>query len=90
LTPGHPAGGSGDPWHGPVWVPYALPMTAHADIDALIRKADADYRTIEKEKRADFAGVTAMAGLTILARHIDALTERLDAVAADLRKGISG
>lgn len=59
-------------------------MTAHADIEALIHKADAEYRTIEREKRADFAGVTAMAGLTILARHIDALTERLDHLAAEI------
>ena len=28
----------------------------------------------------DFAGVTAMAGLTILARHLDALEERLDRI----------
>ena len=59
-------------------------MTAHADIEALIHKADAEYRTIEREKRADFAGVTAMAGLTILARHIDALTERLEHLAGEV------
>ncbi|MGD0394537.1 MAG: hypothetical protein ABSC41_18065 [Acidimicrobiales bacterium] len=53
-------------------------MTAHSDIEALIHRADAQYRTVEKEKRAEFAGVTAMTGLTILARHIDAIVERLD------------
>jgi hypothetical protein len=53
-------------------------MTAQSDIESLIHRADAEYRTVEKGKRAEFAGVTAMTGLTILARHIDALVERLD------------
>ncbi len=75
-------------------------MTAQSDIEALIHRADAQYRTVEKEKRADFAGVTAMTGLTILARHIDALKERLDGLSrtggpdgigqdvADLRRAV--
>ncbi len=60
-------------------------MTAQADIEALIRRADTEYKSVEKDKRADFAGVTAMAGLTILARHIDALVGRLDR--DDLNRG---
>jgi hypothetical protein len=59
-------------------VTYALGMTAQSDIEALIHRADAEYRTVERGKRAEFAGVTAMSGLTILAQHIDALVERLD------------
>ena len=55
-------------------------MSARSDIDALIAKADVEFRTTEKSKRTDFAGVTAMAGLTILARHIDALVDRLDGI----------
>jgi hypothetical protein len=57
-------------------------MTAQSDIEALIHRADAEYRKVEKGKRAEFAGVTAMTGLTILARHIDALAERLDRLGA--------
>jgi hypothetical protein len=57
-------------------------MTAQADIDALIHRADTEYRTVDKDKRADFAGVTAMAGLTILAKHIDGLAERIDGMDA--------
>jgi hypothetical protein len=53
-------------------------MTAQSDIEELIHRADAEYRTVERGKRAEFAGVTAMTGLTILARHIDTLVERLD------------
>jgi hypothetical protein len=58
-------------------------MTAAADIDALIRRADDEIRKVEKDKRSDFAGVTAMAGLTILARHIDALAVRIDRLGPD-------
>jgi hypothetical protein len=62
-------------------------MTAAADIDALIRRADDEIRKVEKDKRGDFAGVTAMAGLTILARHIDALAARIDGLAPDPSDG---
>ena len=62
-------------------------MTAQSDIEALIHRADVQYRTVEKDKRAEFAGVTAMTGLTILARHIDALVERLDGLG---RTGMPG
>ena len=55
-------------------------MTARTDIDALIKKADAEYSTLPKDSRTDFAGFTAMGGLTILAKHIDALSARLDAL----------
>jgi hypothetical protein len=55
-------------------------MTARADIDALIKKADLEYRTLDSQSRTDFAGFTAMGGLTILAKHIDALSARLDAL----------
>jgi hypothetical protein len=58
-------------------------MTAQADIDALIRKADAEFKTADKDRRKDFAGFTAMAGLTILAKHVDALAERLDRACPD-------
>ncbi len=54
--------------------------SAQDDIAALIARADAEYPTLDKGKRVDFAGVTAMAGLTILARHLDALEERLDQI----------
>jgi hypothetical protein len=62
-------------------------MTAAADIDALIRRADDEIRKVEKDKRGDFAGVTAMAGLTILARHIDALAARIDGLVPDPNDG---
>jgi enoyl reductase-like protein len=62
-------------------------MTAAEDIDALIRRADDEIRRVEKDKRGDFAGVTAMAGLTILARHIDALAVKIDGPAADRTEG---
>jgi hypothetical protein len=62
-------------------------MTAAADIDALIRRADDEIRKVEKDKRGDFAGVTAMAGLTILARHIDALATRIDGLVTDPNDG---
>ncbi len=77
-------------------------MTAQSDIEALIHRADAEYRTVERGKRAEFAGVTAMTGLTILARYIDALADRLDgldrtgtpggveAAVADLRRAVEG
>jgi hypothetical protein len=62
-------------------------MTAAEDIDALIHRADDEFRKVEKDKRGDFAGVTAMAGLTILARHIDALADRIDGRAPDRTEG---
>jgi hypothetical protein len=54
--------------------------SARDDIAALIARADTEYPTLDKGQRVDFAGVTAMAGLTILARHLDALEERLDRI----------
>jgi len=54
--------------------------SARVDIEALISRADAAYPTLDKSKRVDFAGVTAMAGLTILAQHLDELEERLDRI----------
>jgi hypothetical protein len=54
--------------------------SAQEDIAALIARADTEYPTLDKGRRVDFAGVTAMAGLTILARHLDALKERLDRI----------
>ncbi|HEX3980255.1 MAG TPA: hypothetical protein VHW93_03480 [Acidimicrobiales bacterium] len=62
-------------------------MTAEADIDALIHRADDEIRKVEKDKRGDFAGVTAMAGLTILARYIDALAVRIDHLGPDQGDG---
>jgi hypothetical protein len=62
-------------------------MTAAADIDALIRRADDEIRKVEKDKRGDFAGVTAMAGLTILARHLDALAARVDDLVSEPNDG---
>jgi hypothetical protein len=62
-------------------------MTAAEDIDALIRRADDELRKVEKDKRGDFAGVTAMAGLTILARYIDALAARIDGTAPARTEG---
>jgi hypothetical protein len=54
--------------------------SAQDDIAALIARADTEYPTLDKGRRVDFAGVTAMAGLTILARHLDALKEQLDRI----------
>jgi hypothetical protein len=62
-------------------------MTAAADIEALIRRADNERRNVDKDQRADFAGITAMAGLTILAKHVDALTAKIDSLAAARANG---
>jgi hypothetical protein len=61
--------------------------SAQDDIAALIARADTEYPTLDKGRRVDFAGVTAMAGLTILARHLDALNERLDRIDAPTGEG---
>ncbi len=61
--------------------------SAQDDIAALIARADTEYPTLDKGQRVDFAGVTAMAGLTILARHLDALEERLGRVDPPRREG---
>jgi hypothetical protein len=54
-------------------------MTAKADIDALIARADAEYATTtSKVAQAENLGIQALSGLGVLAGWIDGLAERID------------
>jgi hypothetical protein len=54
-------------------------MTAKADIDALIARADAEHATTrDKAAQAENLGIQALSGLGILAGWIDTLVEQLD------------
>jgi hypothetical protein len=65
-------------------------MTAKADIDALIARADAEFATTRnKAAQAENLGIQALSGLGVLAGWIDALAERLDGLDPN-RVGDSG
>lgn len=62
-------------------------MSARAEIDALIDRTDRDTSGSSSNiKQANLVGEAAFAGLLILAKHIDALSERLDGLDPKLDK----
>jgi hypothetical protein len=55
-------------------------MSAYAEIDSIIDRAEAAYETTDNPiKHTDITANAALAGLLVLAKQIDAISERVDA-----------
>jgi hypothetical protein len=60
-------------------------MSAEDEIDSLLDRTEADYNVAgTTTKRADVLGRAAISGLFILARHIDAIPERVAGIAVEI------